>query len=73
MSIKVGEDLVLYDVEALSELLRVGPKTIRQLFRSGKLRGRKLARKWYITEDDLKAYFRQTETAGRQEAGSSGH
>jgi len=64
MSIKVTEDLVLYDVDALSELLKVQPRTIRQLFKDGKLRGRKLARKWYTTQDDLEAYFRQTETAG---------
>ena len=73
MSIKVSEDLVLYDVDALSELLKVQRRTIRQLFKDGKLRGRKLARKWYTTQDDLKAYFRQTETAARQEPPASGH
>lgn len=73
MPIKVADDLVLYDVEALSELLKVGPKTIRQLFRDGKLKGRKVARKWYATEAELRAFFSQTEPAARQEASGSGH
>jgi len=72
MSIKVSEDLVLYDVEALSELLKVQPKTIRLLFKEGKLRGRKLARKWYTTEADLKAYFSQADPVSKQETPASG-
>lgn len=67
MPIKVSEDLVLYDVEALSQLLKIGPKTIRQLFKDGKLKGRKVARKWYITEEELKSYFRQEAPASGQQ------
>lgn len=72
MSIKVSEDLILYDVEALSQLLKVQPKTIRQLFREGKLKGRKLARKWYTTEAELKAYFSQSDPADKDEDSDSG-
>ena len=58
--IKVG-DMVLYDVEALSKLLNVQERTIRAYLRTGKLKGRKMARKWYVTEESLKAYFQQPE------------
>ena len=58
--IKVGE-LVLYDVETLSKLLDVQERTIRKYLREGKLKGRKLARKWYVTEESLQAYFEQPE------------
>ncbi len=62
MPVKIGEDLVLYDVEELASLFGVQEKTVRQLFRAGKLQGRKLARRWYTTEEHLRAYFDQQET-----------
>ena len=58
--IKVG-DLVLYDVETLSKLLDVQERTIRKYLREGKLKGRKMARKWYVTEQSLQDYFAQPE------------
>ncbi len=61
MPIKVSESLVLYDVEELARLLDVQAVTVRKLFRAGKIKGRKLARKWYTTEADLQAFFSQPE------------
>ena len=58
---KIGE-LVLYDVAELSKLLDVQEKTIRAILREGKLKGRKMARKWYVTEDNLREYFSHGET-----------
>ena len=60
MPIKLG-DLTLWSVEELSQLLKIQKITIRRLFQDGKLRGKKLARKWYCSEDDFKAYFYQEE------------
>ena len=62
MAVKKIGDLVLYDVEELSKLMDVQEKTIRQILRDGKLKGRKLARKWYVTEESLREYFQQAET-----------
>ena len=67
MAVKKIGDLVLYDVEELSKLLDVQEKTIRAILRDGKLKGRKLARKWYVTEESLKDYFSQAETEIEQE------
>jgi len=58
---KIG-DLVLYDVEELSSILKIQEKTIRAILREGKLKGRKMARKWYVTEDNLREYFSYGET-----------
>ena len=55
-------DLKLFDVDELASILEIQPRTIRQLFRDGKLQGRKLARKWYVSEDSLKSYFSQIES-----------
>lgn len=60
MPIQVG-DLKLYDVEELSEMLHIQERTIRKLLREGSLKARKLARKWYVSEDSLKEYFNQAE------------
>jgi len=57
---KIG-DLTLYAVEELSELLSIQETTIRKYLRDGKLRGRKLARRWYVSEESLAEYFRADE------------
>ncbi len=69
MPIKVSEDLVLYDVEELAKLFGMSEKSIRLLLKEGKLQGRKMARKWYVTETELKAYFGKPEVllAGQKE------
>ena len=60
MPIQAG-DLKLYEVKELSQLLAIQERTVRKLFRDGTLKGRKLAKKWYITEEALKDYFSQAE------------
>jgi len=61
MPIEVG-DLKLYDVKELADLLSIQERTIRKLLREGRLKARKLARKWYVSEDSLKEYFGQQES-----------
>lgn len=51
----------LYSVEDLSEILDIQEVTIRKYLRAGKLKGRKLARRWYVTEENLQDFFRQAE------------
>lgn len=54
-------NLKLYDVLDLVKLLRLHEKTIRAILRSGKLKGKKLAKRWYVKEEDLQAYFETNE------------
>lgn len=65
MSIQVG-DMKLYDVEELAEMLAVGEPTIRRYLREGKLKGKKLAKRWYVSEDNLKDYFQPEEVSELQ-------
>jgi excisionase family DNA binding protein len=60
MPIEVG-NLKLYDVEELSEMLHIQERTVRKLLREGTLKAKKLARKWYVTEDSLREYFTETD------------
>lgn len=62
MSMQIG-DIKLYTVEELASVLKVQPKTIRAYLAEGKLKGRKIARKWYIPEESLREYFSQPEPA----------
>lgn len=54
-------DIKLYTVEELSELLDIQETTIRKYLREGRIRGRKMAKRWYISEENLASYFSQTE------------
>lgn len=54
---KLSDNLILYDVEELSRVLDIQERTIRTMLKEGKLKGRKLARKWYVTEEELQRYF----------------
>ncbi|MEX2572987.1 MAG: helix-turn-helix domain-containing protein, partial [Balneolaceae bacterium] len=52
---KIG-DLKLFSVDDLHEMLGISKMTIRAYLREGKLKGRKLGVKWFITEDSLRTY-----------------
>lgn len=56
MSRKIG-DLKLYSVDDLHELLGISKMTIRAYLREGKLKGRKMGVKWFVTEEALRNYF----------------
>lgn len=62
MSKKIGT-LTLYTVEELAQTLQVQPKTIRAYLQTGKIKGRKIAKRWYITEESLQEFFSQPEPA----------
>jgi len=66
MPVKIGDDLELYNVEELAQLFGVQEKTIRALFKEGQLKGRKLAKRWYTTAEELRDYFSQSEAEALQ-------
>lgn len=61
-AVKIGE-LELYDVVELSQQLGIQERTLRKMLKDGKIKGRKLARKWYVSSESLRDYFRQPEPA----------
>ena len=66
MSIELGK-VTLFTVEELAERLDVQERTIREYLREGKLQGRKLAGRWYVTDDAIADYFRQGESPAAEE------
>lgn len=57
-------NLTLYSVDDLHEQLGLSKMTIRAYLRDGKIRGRKLGVKWYITEEALREYFDEPSRSG---------
>jgi len=49
--------IILFTVEELAEKLDVNENTIRQYLKEGKLRGRKLGVKWFVSTDNIREYF----------------
>lgn len=72
MPVQLADGLTLYTVEELGEILDIQPKTIRALLKEGRLRGRKMARRWYVTDRALKEYFGQPEPQGQDEEDDDG-
>lgn len=58
MPIQLG-NIVLFDVRELAKKFGMSPVTVRIHFRQGKLKGRKVGKRWYITEDSLRDYFKE--------------
>lgn len=46
-------EIKLYDVETLSEKLGATEKTIRRYITTGKMSGRKIGRRYYVSKDSL--------------------
>jgi excisionase family DNA binding protein len=58
-------NLTLYSVDDLHEQLGLSKMTIRAYLRDGKIRGRKLGVKWYVTEEALREYFDEPSSNSR--------
>jgi excisionase family DNA binding protein len=54
---KILGDVKLFTVEELTKILQVQENTIRDYIKTGKLKAKKLARRWWIPEDSIKEYF----------------
>jgi len=62
---KVIDGMKVYEVEDLVELLGMSRVSVQRYLREGRIKGIKLARKWHVTENHLKAFF-SGETTGRK-------
>lgn len=46
-----------YDVKEVSQLFNITPVTVRRYLQEGKLKGVKFGVKWYVTEENIKAFL----------------
>jgi excisionase family DNA binding protein len=55
------EGMTLYTVKDIEELLGIGNSTVRRYIAEGRLKGRKMARRWYIPAESLLDYFKASD------------
>jgi excisionase family DNA binding protein len=53
----------IYDVSQVAEMLRLSVKTVRHYIATRKLVGRKVGKRWLVTEDALHAFMDADRTA----------
>ncbi len=51
------DDVKLYSIMELSKTLNLTPLTIRIYLKKGKLKGKKIGKNWYLSDDMLKNYL----------------
>jgi len=49
----------LYNVEEIAKMFKCSKVIIRTYCKEGKIKGRKMLAKWYVTEDNLKKYINE--------------
>ncbi len=54
---KLTEDITVYTVDELAEMLKVTQQTLRGYIRTGKLRGQKVAGEWLVTAEALRDFL----------------
>ena len=53
-----GLDVVFYDLKEVSELLNLTNRTLLTYIKTGKLKAKKLGRKWIVMKEDLESMIR---------------
>lgn len=51
----------LYTIEEVAELMGVTPRTIQNWLMKERIQAQKIGRRWYFTEDNLKAFIQGKE------------
>ena len=46
-----------YDVEELVIILKASSFTVREYLKAGKLKGRKIAKRWLVSEEELEVFL----------------
>jgi len=63
MPIQLGT-LTLFEVSEICKKFGLHPVTVRRYFKRGKLRGQKIGKKWYITEEAIRDLFNEGKASG---------
>ena len=54
--IQIG-DIKAYDVQELAKLFDMTPQSVRKFIREGRIKGRKVGTRWYVTEEAIREYL----------------
>ena len=54
--IQIG-DIKAYDVQEIAKMFDMTPQSIRKFIREGRIKGRKVGTRWYVTEEAIRDYL----------------
>jgi excisionase family DNA binding protein len=54
--IEIG-DIKAYDVQEIAKMFDMTPQSIRKFIREGRIKGRKVGTRWYVTEEAIREYL----------------
>ncbi|OGF97673.1 MAG: hypothetical protein A2Z06_01310 [Candidatus Glassbacteria bacterium RBG_16_58_8] len=54
---KVIKGIKVYEVEDLSKILGLTEVAIRRYIRAGRIPGQKIGKRWYVSDENLKAFI----------------
>jgi len=54
--IQIG-DIKAYDVQEIAKALNMTPQSVRKFIREGRIKGRKVGTRWYVTEEAMREYL----------------
>jgi len=58
-------EMKLYSIKALCDILKIHPLTIRTHIKKGKLKARQIGRRYYVTDNNLKEWLSQHVPKGK--------
>jgi len=50
-------DIKFYDVQEIARIFDMTPQSIRKFIREGRIKGRKVGTRWYVTEEAIRDYL----------------
>ena len=53
----IQNETLIYNLEALSEKLNIGIRTLREYIKRGDLKAKKIGKAYYVTEPNLMAFL----------------
>lgn len=54
--IEIG-DIKAYDVQEIARIFDMTPQSIRKFIREGRIKGRKVGTRWYVTEEAIREFL----------------
>ena len=50
-------DIKFYDVQEIAKAFDMTPQSVRKFIREGRIKGRKVGTRWYVTEEAIREYL----------------
>jgi len=54
--IQIG-DIKAYNVQEIAKAFDLTPQSVRKFIREGRIKGRKIGTRWYVTEEAMREYL----------------